>query len=152
SPGLNEGGSWIQSVWARGPRGSIAARNARKVSPAAVPARRCSWVDGLGGVRVEREVWLVLLGPASALARGGWGVQGGVAVDGVAPGRIGAEAVVRGQRWRQVTPSPRLICPHRATDVESHGFEAICWRRPALRVRGPGRAAPGHRGGYGPGG
>ena len=51
--GLNDGGSWIQRAWVRGPRGSIAARKARIGS--VTSARRRSWVTSLGSLRTNRK-------------------------------------------------------------------------------------------------
>ena len=48
---------------------------------------------------------------------------GRVALDGVAPGRVRAEAVTRRQCGRQVTALPGCVRPHRASDVEFHDPE-----------------------------
>ncbi len=53
SAGANDPGSWIQRAWARGPSGSIAARNDR--SSSSTPMRRRSCVSGFGSLTTKRK-------------------------------------------------------------------------------------------------
>ena len=71
----------------------------------------------------EPEVGGGLPGPRFHRAQGGCRVEGRIALDGVAPGRVRAEAVPRRQRSRQVTALPGCVRPHRASDVEFHDPE-----------------------------
>ena len=71
----------------------------------------------------EPEVGTGLPGPRSHRVEGGGRVEGRIALYGVAPGRVGAEAVTRRQRRRQVTALPGCVRPHRASDVEFHDPE-----------------------------
>jgi hypothetical protein len=53
SVGENAAGSWIQTAWLRGPRGSIAVRKVRS-SPSTFVSRR-SWVISCGSFTTNRK-------------------------------------------------------------------------------------------------
>ena len=70
----------------------------------------------------EPEVGGGLLGPRPHRVEGRRRVEGRVALHGVAPGRVGAEALARGSGCGSYG-LPGRVRPHRAADVEFHGPE-----------------------------
>ena len=69
SDGLNDPGSWIQSAWARGPSGSIAARKARSSAPASVSRRSC--VTAFGSFTTNRKSGPVCCAQEATVSRAG---------------------------------------------------------------------------------
>ncbi len=79
--------------------------------------------DRLRQLEDEPKVRGGLPGPRRHRVAGRGRVKGGVALHGVAPGRVGAEPLTRRQRGRQPATLPGCVRPHRAADVEFHGPE-----------------------------
>ena len=118
SAGANEPGSWIQRAWARGPSGSIASRKIR--SGSSTPASRRSCVIDLGQLEHEPEAGVGLPRPGGHRVAGRRRVEGGVALDRVAPAGVGPQALLGRQRMRQEAPLPGLERPHRASHMKPH--------------------------------
>ena len=79
--------------------------------------------DRPGQLEDEPEAGRGLRGPRPHRVQGGRRVERRIALHGIAPRRVRAQAFPRGQRNRQVAALPGCVRPHRAADVEFHDPE-----------------------------